>query len=106
LANGATLLELSLGKSDLSEAHWHGNVRLTLKVTIGDTLEIVLTTLNESENEVTFTDGLHTYFQISDIANIRVLGLRAATTSTWSTTIEFVLSKTRLRLTGNSVGFS
>jgi D-hexose-6-phosphate mutarotase len=78
LANGATLLELSLGKSDLSEAHWHGNVRLTLKVTIGDTLEIVLTTLNESENEVTFTDGLHTYFQISDIANIRVLGLEGS----------------------------
>jgi D-hexose-6-phosphate mutarotase len=78
LANGATALELSLGKSDLSEAHWHGNVRLTLKVTIGDTLEIVLTTLNESDREVTFTDGLHTYFQISDIANIRVLGLEGS----------------------------
>jgi len=75
LTNGATVLELSLGKSDLCDAHWHGDVRLKLRVTIGHTLEIVLTTLNESEHEVTFTEGLHTYFQISDIDNIRVLGL-------------------------------
>jgi D-hexose-6-phosphate mutarotase len=78
LANGATVLELSLGKSDLSEAHWHGNVRLMLRVTVGDTLEIMLTTLNDSDHEVTFTEGLHTYFQISDIANIRVLGLEGS----------------------------
>ena len=78
LTNGATELTLLLGKSDLSEAHWHGDVRLTLKLTIGDTLEIVLTTLNESEHEVTFTEGLHTYFQISDITNIRVLGLEGS----------------------------
>jgi D-hexose-6-phosphate mutarotase len=78
LINGATVLTLSLGKSDLCDAHWHGNVRLTLKVTIGDTLEIVLTTLNESEHVVTFTEGLHTYFQISDIGNIRVLGLEGS----------------------------
>lgn len=78
LTNGATELTLSLGKADLSEAHWNGDVRLTLKLTFGDTLEIVLTTLNESEHEVTFTEGLHTYFQISDIANVRVLGLEGS----------------------------
>ena len=78
LTNGATELTLSLGKTDLSEAHWHGDVRLTLKLTIGDTLVIALTTLNESELAVTFTEGLHTYFQISDIASIRVLGLEGS----------------------------
>jgi D-hexose-6-phosphate mutarotase len=78
LTNGATELTLSLGKSDQSEAHWYGDVRLTLKLTIGDILEIVLTTFNESEQEITFTEGLHTYFQISDIANIRVLGLEGS----------------------------
>lgn len=75
MTNGATILELSLGKSDLFYAHWHANVRLTLRVTIGDTLEITLKTLNETEHEFTFTEGLHTYFQVSDIANIRILGL-------------------------------
>ena len=75
MTNGATLPELSLGKSDLFYAHWHTNVRLTLRVTIGDTLEIALKTLNESEHEVTFTKGLHTYFQVSYIDNILILGL-------------------------------
>jgi glucose-6-phosphate 1-epimerase len=78
LANGATVLDLSLGKSDLSTTHWHGNVRLKLRVTIGDTLEIVLMTMNESKHEITFTEGLHTYFHISDIENIRVQGLEGS----------------------------
>jgi D-hexose-6-phosphate mutarotase len=75
LGNGATELNLSLGESKLCDAHWRADVRLTLKVTIGETLEVALTTVNEGNHEVTFTEGLHTYFQISDIANIRVLGL-------------------------------
>ena len=75
LANGTTELNLSLGKSDLSQLHWQAEVYLELKIAVGDTLEISLTTVNKSEHEVTFTEGLHTYFKISDIDNIRVLGL-------------------------------
>ena len=75
LANGTTELKLSLGKSDLSQLHWHAEVHLELKITVGDTLEISLTTVNKSDHEITITEGLHTYFQISDIANIRVVGL-------------------------------
>ncbi len=75
LSNGATKLNLTLGKSDLSQLHWQAEVRLELKITAGDTLELSLTTVNESDHEITFTEGLHTYFQISDISNIRVLGL-------------------------------
>jgi D-hexose-6-phosphate mutarotase len=75
LSNGATELNLILGKTDLSQLHWQAEVHLELKITVGDTLVIALTTVNKSEHEVTFTEGLHTYFQISDIGNIRVLGL-------------------------------
>jgi D-hexose-6-phosphate mutarotase len=78
LANGTTELNLSLGKSDLSQLHWQAEVHLELKITLGDTLEISLTTVNKSDHEVTITEGLHTYFQISDIANIRVLGLEGS----------------------------
>lgn len=78
LGNGATELNLSLGESDLCDAHWCADVRLTLKVTIGETLEVALTTVNETDHEVTFTEGLHTYFQISDIADIRVSGLEGS----------------------------
>jgi len=75
LANCTTELNLTLGKSDLSQLHWQAEIRLELKITLGDTLELSLTTVNESDHEVTFTEGLHTYFQISDIGNISVLGL-------------------------------
>lgn len=78
LSNGATELNLTLGKSDLSQLHWQAEVRLELKITVGDTLELSLTTVNESDHEITFTEGLHTYFQISDIGNIRVLGLEGS----------------------------
>lgn len=75
---GATVLVLSLVKFDLSQLHWKAEVRLDLKIIVGDTLEIALTTVNECDHEVTFTEGLHTYFQISDIAMIRVLGLEGS----------------------------
>ena len=78
LSNGATELNLTLGRSDLSQLHWHAEVRLELKITVGDTFELSLTTVNESDHEITFTEGLHTYFQISDIGNIRVLGLEGS----------------------------
>ena len=78
LSNGAIELNLTLGKSDLSQLHWQAEVRLELKITVGDTLELSLTTVNETDHEVTFTEGMHTYFQISDIGNIRVLGLEGS----------------------------
>ena len=78
LANGTTELNLSLGKSDLRQLHWRAKVHLELKISVGDTLEVSLTTVNKSDHEVTITEGLHTYFQISDIGNIRVLGLEGS----------------------------
>jgi len=78
LSNDATELSLTCGKSDLSQLHWQAEVRLELKITVGDTLELSLTTMNESDHAITFTEGLHTYFQISDISNIRVLGLEGS----------------------------
>lgn len=78
LVNGTTELNLSIGKSDLSQLHWQTGVHLELKIAIGDTLEITLTTVNKSDHEVTFTEGLHTYFQISDIVDIRVLALEGS----------------------------
>jgi glucose-6-phosphate 1-epimerase len=42
---------------------------------IGTTLEIALTTTNNSDKEISFTEGLHIYFRISNIDSIRILGL-------------------------------
>jgi D-hexose-6-phosphate mutarotase len=78
LSNGATVFNLTLGKSKLDYAYSPNAVRLELKVTVGATLEVALTTTNLSDQDISFTEGLHTYFQISDIANIRVLGLEGS----------------------------
>ncbi len=74
LSNGATELNLTLGKSDFSQLHLQAEVRLELRITVGDSLELSLATVNESDHEVTFTELLHTYFLFSDMVNIRVLG--------------------------------
>jgi len=78
LANGETELHLSLGKSHLSQLHWNVEVDLDLKITVGHTLGISLTTANKSDHEITITEGLHTYFQISDISDIRIHGLEGS----------------------------
>lgn len=75
LSSGATEITLTLLGSDLSSAQWLNMVRLSVRITVGDALEVALTTANDSEQEIVLTEGLHTYFQVSDIANIRVLGL-------------------------------
>ena len=75
LEGGATEIKLTLLESDLSSAHWSHSVRLSAIITVGSTLTIELTTTNNRDQEITLSEGLHTYFQISDIANISVLGL-------------------------------
>lgn len=75
LNDGAVEVSLSLPGNDLSRAYWSDEVRLSIQITIGETLRVVLTTSNQSDREITLTEGLHTYFQVSDIAKARVSGL-------------------------------
>lgn len=53
-------------------------ISLQLKIVIGVILEVALTTTNGGSKEISFTEGFHTYFKISDIVNIRILGLENA----------------------------
>lgn len=75
LEGGATEVKLTLQETDVSLVHWPHSVGLSATITVGSTLTIELTTTNSSDQEISLTEGLHTYFQISDIANISVLGL-------------------------------
>lgn len=75
LDGGATEMTLSLPDNDSSRLHCANMARLSVRITVGDKLEVALTTSNIGGQEFVLTEGLHTYFQISDIARIRVLGL-------------------------------
>lgn len=75
LNSGAVEISLSLSDNDLGRAYWLDGVHLLIQITVGETLKVVLTTSNQSDREIVLTEGLHTYFQVSDIAKVRVLGL-------------------------------
>lgn len=75
LDSGAMEISLSLPDNEMSRAHGPDGVRLSIQIAVGETLKMALTTTNESDREIVLTEGLHTYFQISDIAKIRVVGL-------------------------------
>ena len=76
--DGVTEVRLILGDSDLASSYWRFEVSLELKVIIGSTLNVELTTHNKGMQEIEFTEGLHTYFHVRDISNVEILGLENA----------------------------
>lgn len=48
----------------------------SVRIVIGEVLDIQSTTRNEGDTTICFTEGVHTYFQISDVANVQLVGLR------------------------------
>lgn len=75
LSNGAVQIKLTMQDTESSRIHWVQPVQLTSCITVGAELSIELTTTNLGDQDIVFTEGLHTYFKISDIQNIRVTGL-------------------------------
>lgn len=50
-------------------------LHLSVRIVIGTTLEVELTTHNKSASPISITEGLHTYFNVSDVGNVFVQGL-------------------------------
>ncbi|KUJ74039.1 D-hexose-6-phosphate mutarotase [Thiomicrospira sp. XS5] len=59
-------------------ALWPHAFKLQLKVTIGESLEVVLTTHNQSDQPVDITEALHTYFSVSNAPEVVVDGLQGS----------------------------
>ena len=78
-ASGIVEVELTLAESDvaakLRPSEWPASVALSARIRIGERLEVTLITKNNSDRELRLTEGLHTYFHVSDIEYMRVLGL-------------------------------
>jgi D-hexose-6-phosphate mutarotase len=75
LPDGATEIVLQLVESDATRSMWPHASRAEILVTVGKTLKIALTTTNLGQEDFVIGEALHTYFQIGDIAETRVLGL-------------------------------
>lgn len=54
---------------------WGSQCELSLKVIIGQRLEMQLQTKNLDQQALTLTEALHTYFRVSDVRQVTITGL-------------------------------
>jgi glucose-6-phosphate 1-epimerase len=57
-----------------TKALWPHEFKVTIAFFVGKTLSIALTTENTGDEPFDFTDALHTYFRVGDIAKTTVVG--------------------------------
>ena len=75
LADGSTRVVLCLTDSDETRNIWPHPFKLSIEITVGDSLRVALVTHNTGDKGVTISQALHTYFHVDDISKVRVLGL-------------------------------
>ncbi len=75
LEDGSTEIALTLVESDATRAMWPHPSKAEILVNVGKTLKIALTTRNLGDADFVIGEALHTYLQIGDISDVKVLGL-------------------------------
>lgn len=78
LSNGDTQITFILDTTQLDEtrqAMWPWPTVAEYCLTVGKTLSLELTTHNKSEQVITISQALHTYFNVGDVSCTRVSGL-------------------------------
>jgi glucose-6-phosphate 1-epimerase len=75
LADGSTRVVLGLGDSESTRDIWPHPFKLSIEITVGDSLRVALLTHNTGDKSITISQALHTYFRVGDISKVRVLGL-------------------------------
>ncbi len=78
LEDGQTELTLQIVDNEATRALWPHAFELTLTVTVGEHLDVTLTTRNTGKEAFEISEALHTYFNVGDIRQIGVLGLEEA----------------------------
>lgn len=75
LPDGSTFLRFGLVESDTTRAQWPHASTVQLEVTVGKDLRVELVTSNTGKDAFELGEALHTYLQISDVANMTIRGL-------------------------------
>ena len=73
------MISLILKETAASLQLWPFAFTATIDFIVGKTLEVKLTVINSGNQVFEYSDALHTYFNISDIAGISIEGLHEAT---------------------------
>ena len=74
--HGATRIVLQMTETAEARRQLSYPYLLSMTITVGDTLRIELATTNKSTHPFLVGEAFHTYFNISDIANVTVKGLQ------------------------------
>jgi D-hexose-6-phosphate mutarotase len=75
---GATRLRLGLTDTTATRALWPHPFQLELSVSVGAALQVELLIRNPGETAFTCTGALHSYFSVSDIANVTITSLEGS----------------------------
>ena len=75
LADGSTRVVMELTDTDDTREIWPHPFRLSIEITVGDTLKVALVTRNTGDAAMSISQALHTYFNVGDITKVQVLGL-------------------------------
>lgn len=70
-----TRIVMAFTPGEAQRSLWPHAADLSLAVTLGKTLRLVVTTRNTGAEPIVITQALHTYFHVGDIASVRVDGL-------------------------------
>jgi glucose-6-phosphate 1-epimerase len=76
---GSLTLTLSLDDGDVGSPFWPERFRAIYTITFAQTLSLRLTVQNRATQPIVFEEALHSYFAISEIAEIAISGLAGAT---------------------------
>jgi len=69
-------LTVTLGPTEESRKLGFDNFRVAYELIFGRELTLRFSVANQGKEALHFEEGMHTYFQVSDVANVSVLGLK------------------------------
>ena len=75
LPDDTTFLRFGLVDSETTKAQWPHPTSAQILITVGKTLRIELVTKNNGKEAFVLGEALHTYFNISDVAKMKIRGL-------------------------------
>jgi glucose-6-phosphate 1-epimerase len=75
LQGGETRLRLILRQNSKIKTLWQYSFLAEMIITVGASLTVTFRCTNTGEEQFTYTDALHSYFGVSDIANVKIKGL-------------------------------
>ncbi|MGV8935354.1 MAG: D-hexose-6-phosphate mutarotase [Gallionellaceae bacterium] len=79
MQDGATFISFGLIETDASRAQWPNSSSVKIEMTIGKSLHMELVTHNNGKQSFVLGEALHTYFHISDVAQMTIRGLEGCT---------------------------